>query len=173
MIRPEAKRTLWRWREILFGLTLIGLGYLWVISYFGLLHLLGIFLMLVGGALLLIGFQRGRFRSDKNGPGILQVVEGQIGYFGPSEGGLVAISDISRISLVTYNRERCWQLEQTGLATIHIPVTAKGTDHLFDAFATLPGLKIESMVQKLTQHSSKTILIWERNDISSSKIYLH
>ena len=81
MIRPEAKRTLWRWREILFGLTLICLGYLWVISYFGLLHWLGIFLMIVGGALLLIGLQRGRFRSDKDGPGILQVVEGQIGYF--------------------------------------------------------------------------------------------
>ena len=118
-------------------------------------------------------FQRGRFRSDQEGPGVIQVVEGQIAYFGPSEGGLVAISDLSRISLVMHNRERCWQLDQAGLATIYIPVTAKGTDHLFDAFATLPGLKIENMVQKLTQDSSKTILIWERNDISSSKIYLH
>ena len=173
MIRPEAKRALWRWREVLFGLTIICLGYLWTVSYFGLLRWLGIVLILVGGALLFIGFQRGRFRSDQDGPGVLQVVEGQIAYFGPSEGGLVAISDLSRISLVIYNRERCWQLDQAGLATIYIPVTAKGTDHLFDAFATLPGLKIENMVQKVTQDSSKTILIWERNDISSSKIYLH
>ena len=173
MIRPKAKRALWRWREVLFGLSIICLGYLWVISYFGLLRWLGIVLILVGGALLFIGFQRGRFRSDQDGPGVLQVVEGQIAYFGPSEGGLVAISDLSRISLVMHNRKRCWQLDQAGLATIYIPVTAKGTDHLFDAFATLPGLKIENMVQKLTQDSSKTILIWERNDISSSKIYLH
>ena len=173
MIRPEAKRALWRWREVLFGLTITCLGYLWVISYFGLLRWLGIVLILVGGALLFIGFQRGRFRSDQDGPGVLQVVEGQIAYFGPSEGGLVAISDLNRISLVMHNRERCWQLDQAGLATIYIPVTAKGTDHLFDAFATLPGLKIENMVQKLIQDSSKSILIWERNDISSSKIYLH
>ena len=173
MIRPEAKRALWRWREVLFGLTIICLGYLWTVSYFGLLRWLGIVLILVGGALLFIGFQRGRFRNDQDGPGVLQVVEGQIAYFGPSEGGLVAISDLSRISLVMLNRERCWQLDQAGLATIYIPVTAKGTDHLFDAFATLPGLKIENMVQKLTQDSSKIILIWERNDISSSKIYLH
>ena len=173
MIRPEAKRALWRWREVLFGLTIICLGYLWTVSYFGLLRWLGIVLILVGGALLFIGFQRGRFRSDQDGPGVLHVVEGQIAYFGPSEGGLVAISDLSRISLVMHNRKRCWQLDQAGLATIYIPVTAKGTDHLFDAFATLPGLKIENMVQKLTQDSSKTILIWERNDISSSKIYLH
>ena len=74
---------------------------------------------------------------------------------------------------MTRNGERCWQLGQMALATIYIPVTAKGTDDLFDAFATLPGLKIESMVQKLTQDTSKTILIWERRDISSSKNYLH
>ena len=61
MIRPEAKRTLWRWREVLFGISISALGYLWVVSYFGLLRWLGIVLIIVGGALLFIGFQRGRF----------------------------------------------------------------------------------------------------------------
>ena len=173
MIRPEAKRALLRWHEVLFGLTITCVGYLWVISFFGLLRWLGIVLILVGGALFFIGFQRGRFRSDQGGPGVLQVVEGQIAYFGPSEGGLVAIPDITRISLVMQNSERCWKLEQSALPTIYIPVTAKGTDQLFDAFATLPGLGIESMVQKLTQDTSQSILIWERTDISSSKNYLH
>ena len=173
MIRPEAKRTLWRWREVLFGISISALGYLWVVSYFGLLRWLGIVLIIVGGALLFIGFQRGRFRSDQDGPGVLKVVEGQIAYFGPSEGGIAAIPDISHISLVTRNGERCWQLEQKELASIYIPVTAKGTDDLFDAFATLPGLKIETMVQKLTQDTSRSILVWERSDISRSKNYLH
>ena len=173
MIRPEAKRALWRWREVLFGITIAALGYLWVTSYFGLLRWLGIVLFIIGGALLYIGFQRGRFRSDQDGPGVIQVVEGQIAYFGPSEGGLVAIPDITRISLVTHNSARWWKLEQSALPTIYIPVTAKGTDQLFDAFATLPGLGIESMVQKLTQDTSQSILIWERTDISSSKNYLH
>ena len=173
MIRPEAKRTLWRWREVLFGISISALGYLWVVSYFGLLRWLGIVLIIVGGALLFIGFQRGRFRSDQDGPGVLKVVEGQIAYFGPSEGGIAAISDISHISLVTRNGERCWQLEQKELATIYIPVTAKGTDDLFDAFATLPGLKIETMVQKLTQDTSRSILVWERSDISRSRNYMH
>ena len=85
----------------------------------------------------------------------------------------MAISDLTRISLVMRNRERCWQLDQAGLATVYIPITAKGTDHLFDAFTTLSTIKIKSMLQKLARDSSKTILIWERKNISSSKIYLH
>ena len=48
MIRPEAKRALWRWREVLFGITIAALGYLWVISYFGLLRWLGIVLFIIG-----------------------------------------------------------------------------------------------------------------------------
>lgn len=173
MIRAEAKQKLWRWREVLFAIIIIGLGYFWIVSFFGLLRWLGVVLTIIGGALLLIGFQRGRFRSDQDGPGIVQVVEGQIAYFGPAEGGLIAISEMTRISLVMLNEARCWKLEQPSLATLYIPVTANGTDQLFDAFATLPGLRIESMVQKLAQDTAKSILVWERSDISSSKIYLH
>ena len=173
MIRAEAKKSLWRWREVLFGLAVTGIGYLWIVSYFGLLRWLGIGLLIIGGALLLVGFQRGRFRSNQDGPGFVQVVEGQIAYFGPAEGGLAVISDINQISLVNLKNERCWKLDQSSLPALHIPVTAKGTDQLFDAFATLPGLRIENMIQKLAQHTAKSILIWERSDISSPKIYLH
>lgn len=173
MIRAEAKKSLWRWREVLLGLAVTGIGYLWIVSYFGLLRWLGIGLLIIGGALLLVGFQRGRFRSNQDGPGFVQVVEGQIAYFGPAEGGLAVISDINQISLVNLKNERCWKLDQLSLPSLHIPVTAKGTDQLFDAFATLPGLRIENMVQKVAQDTAKSILIWERSDITSSKNYLH
>jgi len=43
-----------------------------------------------------------------------------------------------------------------------IPVNAEGADALFDAFASLPGLKTERMLAQLRDAPKSTVLIWER-----------
>jgi len=43
-----------------------------------------------------------------------------------------------------------------------IPVDADGADALFDAFASLPGLKTEHMLGQLRAAPDRPVLIWQR-----------
>ena len=83
LIRPEAKETLWRWRELGIGIIVWFLGLYWFFQSFGLLKWTGAGFALLGLVLLFIGQQRGRFRHSEKGMGVVDVVEGQITYFGP------------------------------------------------------------------------------------------
>ena len=89
--RPEAKAALWRWREVLAAAALVLVGLWWIMGPGRLLALPGWALVLAGVALCVVGVQRARFRGPGDGPGAVQVDEGQIAYFGPLTGGVVAI----------------------------------------------------------------------------------
>ena len=43
-----------------------------------------------------------------------------------------------------------------------IPIDADGADALFDAFASLPGLKTERMLAQLHDAPTTPVVIWER-----------
>ena len=93
-IRPEAKAVLWRWREVLAGLAVAALGLLWATGPRGLLGLVGWVLVAAGVVLVVTGVQRLRFRRTESGPGLVEVDEGKITYFGPLSGGSVAARDL-------------------------------------------------------------------------------
>jgi hypothetical protein len=90
------------------------------------------------------------------------VDEGQVTYFGPLTGGTVALREMSRLILDGAQRPAHWRLEQPDHAPVMIPVNADGADFLFDAFASLPGLKTENMLVQLRDAPTKPVLIWER-----------
>ena len=94
-VRPEAIAALRRWREALLGTGLATLGAWWAFRFTGLMPYLGVGLMALGGALILVGLQRARFRVPGRGPGLVSVVEDQIVYLGPLTGGTIALG-ISR-----------------------------------------------------------------------------
>ena len=160
-IRPEARAGLWRWREALVGIGVLVLG-LWWANGFGILKWLGFGLIALGVVVVFAGFQRARFRGGQGGPGVVQVDEGEVTYFGPLSGGSVAMRDLSRLELDGASRPPVWVLTQPGLAQVHIPINAAGADLLFDAFATLPGLKTEAMLNHLQNTPDATVLIWQK-----------
>lgn len=162
--RPEARAALWRWREVLAGAGLLSLGLWWAFGATGwMINGVGIGLLLAAAALIVLGLQRARFRAAGDGPGVVQVVEGRVAYFGPLTGGAVDIADVTRLGLDRRMHPAHWVLHQPGHDPLHIPVTAKGADTLFDAFATLPGLRTEYMLRELTRDTSNEVLIWQRD----------
>ncbi|MEM6759821.1 MAG: hypothetical protein AAF601_10120 [Pseudomonadota bacterium] len=161
-VRPEARAALWRWREVLVGIALAVLALWWLAQSVGLLRYVAPALLVAAGALIMVGFQRGRFRGPGGGIGTVQVVEGQIAYLGPLTGGAVALSEINRLALDGSARPAHWRLEQPGKQPLHIPVNAEGAEALFDVFASLPGLRTERMLAQLETLPEGEVIIWVR-----------
>ena len=160
LIRPEAQAVIWRWREALLGLCVLLLALWWGLTAFGLLRWVAAALMVAGGLLAGAGLQRGRFRRGSNGAGVVQVVEGQLAYFGPSAGGAVALSELAVVSLDNRHRPSRWVLCQPGVDDLEIPVNAIGAEALFDAFAALPEFPVDVMLQQLRHPSDNKVVIW-------------
>ncbi|SFL59419.1 hypothetical protein [Shimia aestuarii] len=163
-VRPEARAAMMRWREALLGLAVLLLG-LWWASGFGLLKWLGYGVTVLGVIFIIAGIQRARFRSGQGGPGVVQVDEGAVIYFGPLDGGSVAMRDLTRLALDGRSHPAVWVLSQAGQAPLMIPVNAKGSDALFDAFATLPGLKTEAMLARLQEKPDHPVVIWQKSGV--------
>lgn len=171
--RPEAKAVLWRWREVLVGVGLALFGLWWIIGPGLLLALPGWAFVLGGIALGLVGAQRGRFRGAGDGLGAVQVDEGQIAYFGPLTGGVVALAALERLSLDRTASPAHWRLDAPEQAPVMIPVNSAGADALFDAFSKLPGLRTERMLSELRAQRGHAVVIWERTPLRPAHALLH
>ena len=174
MIRPEAAGALSRFREMLIGGALVLLGAYW--AFFtggGLLHWVGYAVMLAGGVLAVAGWQRARFRAGTGGPGIVRIVEGRISYFGPLSGGVADLDGLSAVRLDPTAEPPHWLLDQPGQPPLAIPLTAEGADALFDAFASLPGIRTEHMLRQMKAGAEAPVLIWRAPDVRQSTIRLH
>jgi len=172
-IRPEAQAFLWRWRELLGALALLLLGLRWAIWGIGLMQITGWACVALALVLGVVGAQRMRFRLGSGGPGVVQVTEGQISYFGPLTGGAGARSEIETLRLDHTARPSHWVLEQPGQSPLAIPVTAAGAEALFDVFASLPGLKTERMLSELHHKGPHQVVIWQRSPEPRSQYRLH
>lgn len=173
MIRPEAKAQLMRWREALAGGAAAALGLWWLIGGSSLLLLPAVALLAAGVALIWVGVQRARFRGEGQGPGAVDVDEGQITYFGPLTGGAVALRELNRVTLDPGLHPAHWRLSQEGAPELMIPVNADGAERLFDAFATLSGFRMEQALAALRTKEKHPIVIWQRNASISAQSTLH
>lgn len=171
--RPEAKAAVWRWREAFAGVLLTLFGF-WLVSGPGFLLAVPGYGAIGGGAVLTwLGVQRGRFRGPDGGTGAVQVDEGQISYFGPLTGGTVALREMDRLTLEGNMFPAHWRLSQQGQPPLLIPVNAAGADALFDAFAALPGLRTEKMLNTLRAEPHGAVVIWQRATTPSAGTLLH
>lgn len=165
-IRPEVTEALFRWRGEI-GAVAVGLFGGWLgLAAFGTLALLGWALLALSPVLLLIAVQRRRFAAaGGEGPGVVELVEGRIGYFGPAGGGFVVLDDLTEIRLVPHGGGRAWLLRASGSPDLVVPLGAQGDEALFDAFVTLPGLTAAQLVSAVTEEAGRsnvTALIWRR-----------
>ena len=93
-LRPEARATLWRWREVLVGSLIAALGLWWAVNSFGPVRWIAA-LVILGGLLSVVGaVQRLRFNTGGGGAGVVQVDERRLAYFGPLTGGVVDLGDL-------------------------------------------------------------------------------
>lgn len=160
-IRPEVAAGLRQWRDALIGgaVALVGLRVAAVGSVFHMV--LGGVLVLGGLALAYTGVQRARLRGG-DGPGVVQVDEGRITYFGPLDGGSVGVSDLSRIEIEPKGfPSPHWVLIGPDGA-LNIPVDAHGADALLDAFAVLPRLPTERVLRAAAHPPRARTTLWSR-----------
>lgn len=147
LIRPELTAWAKRWSEVLAGLAIMIFG-LWALQandrFF---QFLAGLVIVVGLATAFIGWRRLRFQRPGIAPGIVQLVEGQISYFGPDSGGFIPLREIVELHLIEDGTQ--WLLISDQDASLEIPVAASGAEVLFDAFAHLPGLRMQSVLTAL------------------------
>ena len=158
-IRPEARETLMRWREVIAGTAFDFVGMATVLGPTRAHLIFGILMMGLGTALIYVGVQRGRFRANGGGAGIVDVDERQISYFGPHDGGVVALEDLIRISTVP---RHSWELVDVQGTRVTIPVDAEGTEALFDAFSALPGLSTSRLADAARVRPVDRTTVWEK-----------
>lgn len=172
-VRPEARAAIWRWREVLFGLGLGVLATAWAFGSFGIMRALALILLGLAAIVILAGLQRGRFRGRGGGQGVVQVIEGQVTYYGPLNGGAVAISELAALSLDGRDKPAHWLLVPDQGSTLQIPVSAEGADALFDAFSGLSGLKTEHLLRVKQADEPRLQVVWRRKDVQKIINSLH
>lgn len=162
-LRPEARAALWRWREALSGAALAVFGFWWGVGAASLVQWIGWAVVALGIALALAGIQRARFRTGAGGPGIVQIDERRLSYFGPLTGGIIDMDDLTRLELDPKGLPAPhWILSGEGGQRVAIPITATGADSLFDLFASLPGIRTAQMLAALEDQPTARITIWDR-----------
>ena len=164
-IRPEVRAVLWRWREGIAGVCVAGLGLYWIVISYGLLSWIGWLVLLAGLVLAFAGVQRARFAAGRGGPGVVSVTEGQVAYFGPLTGGVVALSEVTRLEIDHGGHPAHWRLHQPGQPVLMIPVTAENAGALFDAFAALPGLRTARMLAQLHGAEPGVAVVWQKHGL--------
>lgn len=172
-MRPEARKALSRYRDLIIAAVFVVIGLRWGLTSFGILSWIGWLLVVAGAAFAWSGIQRIRFHANSQGAGVVHVKEGQITYFGPFAGGVVAITELRELILDRTIEPGHWILRQHGQEPVLIPVDSEGADALFDVFAALPGLNTESMLAALKAPAGKTNVIWQRQKAGQNVPRLH
>ncbi|WP_166418459.1 hypothetical protein [Cochlodiniinecator piscidefendens] len=163
-IRPELRDAMWRWRESVQGGGVIALG-VWVfLSSRGWVVWLGLLLIILGCALVSAGIIRGRLRSFRNGPGVIEVVERQLTYFSPIGGSAVSLDDVTKIELQGSGVSIFWCFHVPGQAPLRIPATAQGAEQLLDALASFSGVNYDNIVKASQTSDHHLFLIWKKGD---------
>ncbi|MEL6640764.1 MAG: hypothetical protein AAFP98_05550 [Pseudomonadota bacterium] len=162
-IRPEAKATLWRFRDVIAAISVLALGLWLVLRGFGFVPWIGGAILVFGVVLLIAGIQRARFRQGDDGPGVVQITERRLAYFGPLEGGVMDIADISMLTFDPNGHPApYWVLTGPEDRSISVPITAKGAESLFDTFALLPGIRTDELLKVLDSPPDQRVVIWSR-----------
>ncbi len=176
-MRPELRAALIRCREVMAAAALGALG-LWLALLGGyVLVPAGAVIFVLGAAWAVMAVRRLRFAQAPDGPGVVELDEGQIGYLGPgtgaASGGYVSLVDLVELRLLRLRGRRVWRLKQEDSQALLIPVDAAGADRLFDAFTSLPGMDTAALVAALQiapPHGGRGValandnqLIWARS----------
>ncbi|MEM9011940.1 MAG: hypothetical protein AAGE18_11985 [Pseudomonadota bacterium] len=163
-IRPEVKRLLAPWGEVLLLSALAALAAGLLIRGVsrgaeGMVMLgtasLVLSLSLLGPALprALVRWRRGR------GIGVVMVEERQITFFGPTGGGSVALDTIVAIAADA----RGWQITTSEPQILSVPTGAVGEDRLIAALSALPGFSLADLLRARSSPTNAPMVIWQNH----------
>lgn len=162
--RPEVRAFFWRWREVLLAGAVLFLGLWWAFGGVGITVWLGYIVIVIGAAWAWAAVQRARFAQDGDGPGVVQIRERRLAYFGPLDGGVMDVEDLMMLELdpASYP-DPSWILTGMGQQRIAIPINAANAEGLFDVFAALPGIRTGAVLDVLSRTPDARVIVWSRS----------
>ncbi|MBP1807213.1 hypothetical protein [Rubellimicrobium aerolatum] len=165
LLRPEVRAALARGREALAGVAVMAVAAWLGAASFGVTRLVAVALGLAGLGLVWTGVQRWRFQRGEGGPGVVQVDERRLVYWGPLTGGVVDLDDLARLEIDSDRRPAHWVLTLRQGEALAVPVTARGAEGLLDLFAALPGLRTEAMLAALAREGGGRVTLWQAGNV--------
>ncbi|WP_420862232.1 hypothetical protein [Algirhabdus cladophorae] len=167
-VRPDAMAQVMRWRDVLIAAGFAALGIWMFATKLGVPKVAGAILFLAAMALAWTGVRRARFIGKGDGPGVVELDERQINYFGPMGGGSLAVEALQRITIQTgldraKQPQRYWLLEGLNGDTLRIPSSAKNAQALFDAVTALNGVNYDQAIKALQATSTDQFLVWQKD----------
>ncbi len=124
---------------------------------------MGYIFCLIGAVWGIAGAQRARFAQDGDGPGVVQIRERRLAYFGPLDGGVMDVADLAKLEIDPGSHpEPSWILTGTDGQIIAIPINAAGAEDLFDVFASLPNIKTNTVLDVLSRTPDARVTVWNR-----------
>jgi len=114
-----------------------------------------------------LGALRSRpFRREVSAPGLVEIVEGAIRYYGATDiGGEIPLRELSEIRLLRLNNRGYWRLRSQSAEALLVPVDAAGADQLAHAFTALPGIDmgaVSAALAQLSQQGDAIRTVWRR-----------
>lgn len=168
MIRPELVVAFRKYADLLIGAGLVCAGIFGLIADPLIWKAIGTIACLVGGSLLWTSLPRALLRNEGQGPGIVEVDEGQIRYLAPYGGGVVAVENLVRVTIVTSDQgpaadDLHWILEEDAGERLLIPNGASGAESLFNALAALEGVDYMAVTRAMGQTANDSFVIWAKH----------
>lgn len=165
-IRPEARRFLYRIREVLAGLVLLAVGLVLGLSTSGVAYWLAVGILVLGGAVFFTGLQRARIRPREGGRGVVELDEGALRYLTPEGGAVIALPTVTRIEIETTDEgpvaDDLFWIFTTPETTARIPASAHGSEKLIDALAAFPGASYEQVIAASGSTGGRLFIIWQK-----------
>jgi len=167
-IRPNVRAHFSKWFEaylvaafLIIGLRLLIRGFVIESIVY---EIVGALVVLLGLVFLRGAIQRIQFRRSQMAPGMVDVTEREISYFGPMLGKTISLESLLKIEL----RESeaygsVWVMHNSEGDPMIVPTSAKGSDRLFDAFTSLSDVKMDALVRAVNTVPVRNHVIWERS----------
>lgn len=167
-IRPAVRVGLRRWQEVIAAFALMGLGLWFALTGASITMALGAVISLAGLGWALAAIQRVRFAQKSEGPGVVQLRERRLAYFGPLGGGVMDVAALAELAYEPGSFPGAtWCLTDQRGQVIVIPIDAAGAEALFDVFAGLPGLQTAQILTLLSDPPARRRVLWRCSCIDS------
>ncbi len=107
--------------------------------------------------------------AGTEGPGLVDVDERRIAYFGPAGGGGVSIDALTRVEIRTadtgpFEEDVHWAFHVEGQPgpALMIPNGAVGAERLLTALSALPGFDNDAVIRAMGSTADAVFLIWRK-----------
>ncbi|MCL5776020.1 hypothetical protein M1105_03260 [Limibaculum sp. FT325] len=166
-IRPAARAVIVRWAESAVAGALAVIAAVEAARLIGRGDVLGWFAAL-GAVLAALWLRsavaRGLSARAGEAPGLVEIREREIRYFGPLAGGVADLDLIARVEVFVPARGvgTLWRLTVEDGRVMVIPAAAKGAEGLIGAFAALPGFSELAAAAALRREAPGRYAVWSR-----------